>query len=161
MTTTKGPVNANGIEDLSIPKAIVNRILKGSTANQVNMSKEARDAFVKSATVFISFISTQAADLARKAGRKTITANDVYEALNTSEFEDFMEVIKRDTTAFQQDAREKRSIQTKNARANKKAASGGASSVSRTMNDDDMDLDEGGEEDEEPQSKKVKAADED
>ncbi|KAJ3027020.1 UNVERIFIED_CONTAM: DNA polymerase epsilon subunit 3 [Siphonaria sp. JEL0065] len=140
----------NGIEDLSIPKAIVSRILKGAPAGQVNMSKEAREAFVKSVTVFISFISAQAADLARKSGRKTIAANDVYEALNTSEFEDFTEAIKRDTSAFQQDQREKRSIQTKNARASKKAAA--VATASSAQNDDvDMDQDE-----EEPQGKKLK-----
>ncbi|KAJ3005013.1 UNVERIFIED_CONTAM: DNA polymerase epsilon subunit 3 [Siphonaria sp. JEL0065] len=142
----------NTIEDLSIPKAIVNRILKGAPAGQVSMSKEAREAFVKSVTVFISFISAQAADLARKSGRKTIAANDVYEALNTSEFEDFTEAIKRDTSAFQQDQREKRSIQTKNARASKKAAAV-ATISSNTAQNDDMDMDQ---DEEEPQSKKLK-----
>ncbi|KAJ3131258.1 hypothetical protein HK100_006574 [Physocladia obscura] len=94
-----------GIDDLSIPKAIVTRILKGSTVSNFRyldwprikmafqvfnlaMQKEAKDAF------------TKAIELAKKAGRKTISANDVYEALNSSEFEQFVAAIKHDTEGF-------------------------------------------------------------
>ncbi|ORY38143.1 histone-fold-containing protein [Rhizoclosmatium globosum] len=157
----------NGIEDLSIPKAIVTRILKNVPAGQIPMQKEAREAFVKSVTVFISYISMQAADVARKTNRKTITANDVYEALSVSEFQDFVEAIKADTTAFQQNEREKRSAQTKNARALKKAALQATKqqTVSRADSNDDLDGGddaEGAEEEEdedEHASKRVKGGD--
>ncbi|KAI8610775.1 histone-fold-containing protein, partial [Chytriomyces sp. MP71] len=141
---------ANGIEDLSIPQAIITRIIKGtSTASiQVNMQKEAKQAFTKSCTVFISYISMQAADLARTRNRKTITAEDVYDALRASHFDEFVEAVKEDTEAFNKDAREKRSAQTKNLRAKKKGAAGkgaaGAAGASKgSLNeDDDEDIQE-------------------
>ncbi|KAJ3391439.1 DNA polymerase epsilon subunit 3 [Entophlyctis sp. JEL0112] len=108
------------IEDLSIPKAVVARILRGTATAQLMMQKEAKDAFTKSVTVFISYISSQAAELAKRAGRKTISAVDVYDALAVAEFESFVAGIREITEAYNQNAREKRAAQTRNSRANKK-----------------------------------------
>ncbi|KAJ3398722.1 DNA polymerase epsilon subunit 3 [Chytriomyces hyalinus] len=135
----------NGIEDLSIPKSIVARIVKGTQVNGIhaNMQREAKDAFVKSCTVFMSYISTQAASLARKNGRKTITAADVYEALSNSQFDTFVHSCKEDAEAFNNREREKRSAQTKNLREKKKAASGKGASRNSIASMNEADEDDG------------------
>ncbi|KAJ3195677.1 hypothetical protein HDU82_002035, partial [Entophlyctis luteolus] len=61
-----------------------------------------------------------AAELAKRAGRKTISAVDVYDALAVAEFESFVAGIREITEAYNQNAREKRAAQTRNSRANKK-----------------------------------------
>lgn len=81
-------------EDLNLPNSIVSRIIKESLPEGVNVSKEARSAIAKAASVFVLYATSCSNGLAMKANRKTISGADVLAAMNDMEFERFVEPLK-------------------------------------------------------------------
>ena len=81
-------------EDLNLPNSIVTRIIKESLPDGVNVSKEARSAIAKAASVFVLYATSCSNGLAMKANRKTISGADVLAAMNDMEFDKFIEPLK-------------------------------------------------------------------
>ena len=77
-------------EDLNLPNSIVARIIKESLPDGVNVSKEARTAIAKAASVFVLYATSCSNNLAMKASRKTISGPDVLGAMSDMEFEKFV-----------------------------------------------------------------------
>ena len=81
-------------EDLNLPNSIVSRIIKESLPDGVNVSKEAKIAIAKAASVFVLYATSCSNNIAMKANRKTISGPDVLSAMSDMEFERFVEPLK-------------------------------------------------------------------
>lgn len=80
-------------EDLNLPNSIVSRIIKESLPEGVNVSKEARTAIAKAASVFVLYCTSCSNNIAMKANRKIISGPDVLGAMADMEFERFIEPL--------------------------------------------------------------------
>jgi len=89
-------------EDLSLPQAVVGRIINDALPSNTNVSGEARKAIAKTASVFVLFTTATAAAIAQKAGRKTMNGNDVLEAIVEMEFAHFREPLERSLEHFRE-----------------------------------------------------------
>ncbi|KAL5285966.1 Chrac-14 family protein [Megaselia abdita] len=82
------------IEDLNIPIANVARIIKDSLPSNASVSKEARQAIARAASVFIIFLTSTSTAIARNGNHKTISGQNILDALEQMEFEGFLDPLK-------------------------------------------------------------------
>ena len=80
-------------EDLNLPNAVIGRILKENLPKGVAVSKEARSAIARAASVFVLYATSTALSVTQKNKKKTLMASDVLTALKEMEFEDFVEPL--------------------------------------------------------------------
>ncbi|KXJ19657.1 DNA polymerase epsilon subunit 3 [Exaiptasia diaphana] len=99
---------AEKVEDLSLPTAVMVRLVKDALPDGVNIAKEARAAISKAASVFVLYATTCANTIAVSAKRKTLTASDVFQALEEMEFEEFIPKLKEDLIAFKREQKGKK-----------------------------------------------------
>jgi len=95
-------------EDLNLPNAVVTRIIKDAIPDGVAVSKEARLAISKAASVFVLYATSCSNNFALKNKRKTINAQDVLSAMEDMEFEQFIEPLQQCQEAFRQEKSEKK-----------------------------------------------------
>ncbi|GFR59642.1 DNA polymerase epsilon subunit 3 [Elysia marginata] len=95
-------------EDLNLPNAVVTRIIKDAIPEGVNVSKEARLAISKAASVFVLYATSISNNFAVKGKRKTINAQDVLSAMENMEFEQFIEPLQQCQEAFRQEKIDKK-----------------------------------------------------
>jgi DNA polymerase epsilon subunit 3 len=80
-------------EDLNLPMSVVTRLVKDALPDGVNLSKEARVALARSASVFVLYLTSSANLLASKDKRSTIRGTDVLKALDETDFTHFEEPL--------------------------------------------------------------------
>ncbi|BFZ20639.1 hypothetical protein BsWGS_23678 [Bradybaena similaris] len=95
-------------EDLNLPNAVVARIIKEAIPEGVNVSKEAKLAISKAASVFVLYATSCSNNFALKNKRKTITAQDILSAMEDMEFEQFIEPLQQCQEAFRNEKLEKK-----------------------------------------------------
>lgn len=100
-------------EDLNLPTAVVSRIVKEALPEGVNVSKEAKAAISKAASVFVLFATSCANNFAMKAKRKTLTGQDVLAAMEDMEFEKFIEPLKENLELFRRELKGKKEASEK------------------------------------------------
>ncbi|XP_071821601.1 DNA polymerase epsilon subunit 3-like [Apostichopus japonicus] len=140
-------------EDLNLPQSVIGRIMKDAVPDGVSVSKEARNAVSKAASVFVLYATSCANNQALQAKRKTLSANDVFQALRDMEFEEFIEPLQASLEEFRKDQKTKKEAQEqrKKVKDNSGDSSGGgkdATGGAEDKTDEDED-DEGIEEEEE------------
>lgn len=96
-------------EDLNLPNAVISRLMKEVLPDGVNVSKEARSAISRAASVFVLYTTSCANNLAQKQKRKTLTGLDVLTAMDEMEFGQFVEPLKKSLEAFKKEQKEKES----------------------------------------------------
>lgn len=99
-------------EDLNLPNAVVTRIIKEAIPDGVSVSKEARLAISKAASVFVLYATSCSNNFALKNKRKTINAQDVLSAMEDMEFEQFIEPLQQCQEAFRLEKLEKKKEKT-------------------------------------------------
>lgn len=103
---TAEPINESsskyGIEDLSMPKAIIQRIVKSVLDEDSSVKNDAKNAISKAATVFISQLADKANSLAKKAGVKTVNLAHVLVALKELELSEFVALVERDMAVYKE-----------------------------------------------------------
>lgn len=87
--------NSNTGEDLSLPKATVQKIIGEILPKDIAISKEAREAITECSIEFIMILSTQLNDVAEKEAKKTIASDHVVKALEELGFHNYLEIINR------------------------------------------------------------------
>ncbi|XP_036339083.1 DNA polymerase epsilon subunit 3 [Rhagoletis pomonella] len=119
------------IEDLNLPNAVVGRLIKDALPEGANVSKEARAAIARAASVFVIFLTSTSTTLARKQNHKTITAANILDALKQLEFESFVDPLTSDLESYRKAAKEKKD----------KAKTSSAAAVGTTSgaNDEEME----------------------
>ena len=75
------------------PAASIIKIFKAALPPQYRMTKEAKDAFQRAASVFIFYLTHCANDICREKKRQTIKGEDIVAALKELEFDPFVETI--------------------------------------------------------------------
>lgn len=84
---------AEKTEDLNLPLSVVTRIVKESLGDGVNVSKEARIAISRAASVFVLHATTYANQAALAGKRKTLTAQDVITGVKDLDLHDFVQPL--------------------------------------------------------------------
>eukprot|EP01105_Mastigella_eilhardi_P021734 TRINITY_DN5293_c0_g1_i1.p1 TRINITY_DN5293_c0_g1~~TRINITY_DN5293_c0_g1_i1.p1 ORF type:complete len:112 (+),score=36.01 TRINITY_DN5293_c0_g1_i1:24-338(+) len=72
-----------------LPRAVVARLAKAQLPPHVKLPKDVEEAVLRASTVFILFLTDQALAVAASAGRSTLTADDVVQALSVAELDEF------------------------------------------------------------------------
>ncbi|KAI8936323.1 hypothetical protein NX059_006739 [Plenodomus lindquistii] len=111
-----------GVEDLNLPKSIVQRLAKGVLPPNTQIQKDALLAMSKSATVFVSYITSSAIEYAERSGKKTVNPKDVFGAMTELEFDFFLPRLEAEVTKFTSIQADKRNTYRKKVREEKKAA---------------------------------------
>ncbi|KAL9029737.1 MAG: hypothetical protein Q9196_002058 [Gyalolechia fulgens] len=96
------------IEDLSLPRSMVQRLAKGVLPPNTQIQKDAITAMSKGATVFVNHIADKANEITLSTNRKTISPNAVLEALAECEFADFLPRVEAELKRFNEIATGKR-----------------------------------------------------
>ncbi|KAF2869781.1 histone-fold-containing protein [Massariosphaeria phaeospora] len=110
------------VEDLNLPKSIVQRLAKGVLPPNTQIQKDALLAMSKSATVFVNYLTSTAAEYAARSGKKTVMPKDVFDAMHELEFEAFLPRLEAEVTRFTAIQADKRNTYRKKVREDKKAA---------------------------------------
>ncbi|XP_034097677.1 DNA polymerase epsilon subunit 3 [Drosophila nasuta] len=113
------------IEDLNLPNAVIARLIKEAIPDGSNVSKEARAAIAKAASVFAIFVTSSSTALAHKQNHRTITAKDILQTLNELDFESFVPSLTQDLEVYRKMVKDK-----KESKANKKDTSTGDAAAS-------------------------------
>uniref|UniRef100_A0A8D0AYY1 DNA polymerase epsilon subunit 3 n=1 Tax=Salvator merianae TaxID=96440 RepID=A0A8D0AYY1_SALMN len=100
-------------EDLNLPNAVVSRIVKEALPDGVNVSKEARSAIARAASVFVLYATSCANNFAMKGKRKTLNAGDVLSAMEEMEFQRFVGPLKESLEAYRRDQKGKKASELK------------------------------------------------
>ncbi|KAK6926571.1 Transcription factor CBF/NF-Y/archaeal histone domain [Dillenia turbinata] len=91
---------AAGPQVEELPKAVVRRVVKdklsecSSIEGDIAIHKDALLAFAESARIFIHYLSATANDICKESKRQTISADDVFKALEEIEFPEFVAPLK-------------------------------------------------------------------
>ncbi|KAH3802704.1 DNA polymerase epsilon subunit 3-like [Dreissena polymorpha] len=112
-------------EDLNLPNAVITRIIKDAIPDGVNVSKEARLAISKAASVFVLYATSCSNNFALKSKRKTITAKDVLDALEDMEFDQFVDPLKECLEAYKKNQQGKKDQKKKDKEVANQSAGGG------------------------------------
>ncbi|KAH8732232.1 histone-fold-containing protein [Phaeosphaeriaceae sp. PMI808] len=84
-----------GNDDLSLPKATVQKIVQDILASEPGMTfaKDSRDLLIECCVEFITLISSEANEIAEKDAKKTIACEHVKAALEELDFSDYVPAI--------------------------------------------------------------------
>lgn len=102
------------IQDLNLPTAVVTRLIKDALPDGINIAKEARIAISKAASVFIIYLSSAAINEAKKLNHKTMTPQNIFDALEEIEFESFIEPLKELLEVHRKNVKDKKSSKQAN-----------------------------------------------
>lgn len=84
------------IEDLQLPNAVVQRIIKEALPDGINVAKDARAEISKAASIFVLYLTATARyQLHLRNQKKTLTVADILQALEVMEMENFVEPLKK------------------------------------------------------------------
>eukprot|EP00951_Prasinocladus_malaysianus_P028879 scaffold264761_cov23-Prasinocladus_malaysianus.AAC.1 len=88
--------------DTELPKAQVKRLVKtalqefsADSSKDFTMSKDALLAFSESAKLFVHYLTATANDVCKDAKRQTISANDVFTALDDMDFGELTQPLRQ------------------------------------------------------------------
>ncbi|KAK2039086.1 hypothetical protein LZ31DRAFT_477309 [Colletotrichum somersetense] len=98
----KADRDALTIEDLSLPKSIITRLAKGVLPPNTQIQGNAVLAMSKSATVFINYLASHANEITVNANKKTVSAEDVFKALDDIEFGFLREPLEQEFAKYNQ-----------------------------------------------------------
>ncbi|KAF1816958.1 histone-fold-containing protein [Eremomyces bilateralis CBS 781.70] len=109
------------VEDLSLPKTMIQRLSKGVLPPNTQIQKDALLAISKSATVFVNYLAAYAYDTAERSNHRVIQGPDVLAALNELEFHPFMARVEREMQKYQEIQCDKRNNYRKHRKEAEKA----------------------------------------
>ncbi len=89
--------------DTDLPKTLIKRIVKrhlsqidkGDTKRDTQINKDALLAFSESAKVFINYVTATANDICKESKRQTISVDDIFRALEDTDFVDLIAPLKQ------------------------------------------------------------------
>lgn len=96
-------------KQIDLPKALVRRMVKaklselsGDPSKEFNVNKDALLALAESAKVFVSFIASTANDICKESKRQTMSADDVFKALDEMDFGEMVQPLRQELAGTQQ-----------------------------------------------------------
>ncbi|KAL1618921.1 hypothetical protein SLS54_007037 [Diplodia seriata] len=127
------------VEDLNLPKTMVNRLAKGALPPNFNVQSVAQSAVSKSATVFVNYLTAHASDIAARQNKKTIQPKDVLDALKELEFDMFIDRTNNELNKYQEIQCTKRNTYRRRVKDEKRAAEGGSTAAGAAAGNPDHD----------------------
>lgn len=112
-------------EELNLPLSVVTRIVRDALPDGVNVSKDARAALAKAASVFVLYATSCANNFAATNKRKTVTGADIISAMEVMEFESFVDVLTGSLEQFRQGKTRKEANRAKKLQAASEMLSSG------------------------------------
>ena len=82
--------------DTVLPTSAVLRVIKQELPAGHHINSEAKGAFSRAAAIFALYLAAAASDASRDGNRKTVTASDVYRALEEVDLPEFVDALRRD-----------------------------------------------------------------
>jgi len=131
-------------EDLNLPISVVQRIIKESLPDGVNVSKEARQTISRASSVFVLYLTACAVSHSNKAKRKTLGVNDIFSAINDMEFDSFANPLKTSLENRKESITAQSAIK-KNTTNNKSNTGESKESEIEICSDNEEEADNGGE----------------
>ncbi|XP_025837025.1 DNA polymerase epsilon subunit 3 [Agrilus planipennis] len=104
---------AEKIEDLNLPTAPIQRIIKEVLPSNINLSKDTKSSLARAASVFILYVTSHASQLAQKSNRKTMLGQDIIEALENLEFEELVDPVKTSLDEYKSQVKNKKGSKQK------------------------------------------------
>ncbi|XP_073496641.1 DNA polymerase epsilon subunit 3 isoform X1 [Phyllobates terribilis] len=130
-------------EDLNLPNAVITRIIKEALPEGVNVSKEARSAISRAASVFVLYATSCANNFAMKGKRKTLNVTDVMAAVEEMEFQRFLAPLKESLEAYRREQKGKKEATEMKKKDNKdKKLDGDEQDKSREEEDEEEKMEE-------------------
>ncbi|KAK9447471.1 histone-fold-containing protein [Limtongia smithiae] len=86
---------SSSVDDLSLPKATVQKIVSEIVPPDLVFSRDARDALIECCVEFIGVLSQTANEMAEGEAKKTIASDHVIRALQELGFTDYIEPVKQ------------------------------------------------------------------
>lgn len=83
------------MEDMQLPNAVVQRIVKEAIPEGINFAKDARTVISKAASIFVLYLTSTARHQLKQRNQKTLSPADVLHALEIMEMENFVEPLKK------------------------------------------------------------------
>jgi len=84
---------AEADDDLSLPKATVQKLISELLPSDLTFAKESRDLLIDCCVEFIHLVSSEANEICERETKKTISADHVVKALVELGFEDYVQEI--------------------------------------------------------------------
>jgi len=84
-----------GNEELSLPKATVQKIISEILSDEYSITRESRDAVIDCSIMFIMILSQVANEMAEAGNKKTISHEHVIEALKQLDFPEYIDPIQK------------------------------------------------------------------
>ncbi|KAL8094290.1 uncharacterized protein LOC141689117 [Apium graveolens] len=111
-TVASMPEKVAGDAD-SLPKSIVRRLVKRNLSqlsknSEISIFGEAIDALSETSRIFIHYLSAAANDICKESNRQTMSAEDVFKALEDIEFPEFVAPLRASLEEFRQKTTVKR-----------------------------------------------------
>ena len=106
--------------EFGLPLASITRIVKSRLPEGIQVGKEAKLAFSKASGIFVLYLVSCALDICKESKRSTISAADIFAALEEVEFDDYKEPLRDYLNKYreQQDAKKaEKELQTAKAAA--------------------------------------------
>ena len=93
--------------EFGLPLASITRIVKSRLPQGIQVGKEAKLAFSKASGIFVLYLVSCALDICKESKRSTISAADIFAALEEVEFDDYKEPLRDYLNKYreQQDAK--------------------------------------------------------
>jgi histone H3/H4 len=104
--------------EFGLPLASITRIVKSRLPEGIQVGKEAKLAFSKASGIFVLYLVSCALDICKESKRSTISAADIFAALEEVEFDDYKEPLRDYLNKYreQQDAKKaEKEVQLANA----------------------------------------------
>ncbi|KNE71367.1 hypothetical protein AMAG_15601, partial [Allomyces macrogynus ATCC 38327] len=108
MPQTNSDEASSSINDYGLPKSQITKIFKESVPPGTNLQREAREALDQATVTFVNYLTFMATEITTKAGKKTISPNDVLTALEAMEMPDLVPTLREALDQFQQQKQAKR-----------------------------------------------------
>lgn len=93
--------------EFGLPLASITRIVKSRLPEGVQVGKEAKLAFSKASGIFVLYLVSCALDICKESKRSTISAADIFAALEEVEFDEYKDPLRDYLNKYreQQDAK--------------------------------------------------------
>lgn len=103
-------------DDVSLPKATVQKLISEILDDDLSFNKEAREIIIKSGIEFLMILSSMSSEMAENDAKKTIAPEHVLTALKELEYESFIPYLQQALSEFKgtQKIRERRDSKFKN-----------------------------------------------
>ncbi|XP_054161921.1 DNA polymerase epsilon subunit 3-like [Oppia nitens] len=106
-------------DDFNMPVNNIAAIIKECLPNGVTVSQDVRSAVSRSASIFILYVTTCANSIANEHKRKTLTPNDIIEAINQIGFNEFTDELQELYKSLQKGKQNKDKDKSKNTNSDK------------------------------------------